>query len=265
MSALEIARRGWAQGSILDPRTLRSILENPDISQHAIGVVITHSCDLRHHSFENEPIIEILVGEPRDGIDALCVNGRHPRTIDIELRASSTSVAYRFEWKNSFRTSRDVLASIDPSGEISVPFESLGQLMGWWSRRVSRTAFPDTFNERLRHRKRQLKSWMGKAHPVVAEMRIRFEPLGEVLLGDRHQVQVLLLAQGDHENIPVAEELGRLARELEELLQNCGFAPFGEYDLVTYDFLEIISVAQHRDTLAFDIGDHLSESSTTTR
>lgn len=257
MDAKRIAEADWTQGSILDEQTLLQVyLSNPMLK--CIGVVLTHSCDLRHHSFDAEPHVEIAVLDPINALDPLCVSSRHPRYLHLNVLRKGKSEYFAASVPKIANINRRKLAEIRPSADMQLSRDQLESILRWRARRYLRAAQPDGLNEALSKREKQIKRWLARANIEVSEMRIRYDPAGELDFGENYQAQVLLLGRGNYQDVQLIGRLQKLARELEELLRECGIKPYGDFELVEIDFLDTISVIAYREFLPFDLGEHLS-------
>lgn len=254
MSVSDIASHGWVQGSVLNSSTLSTVLPELSIDATDIGVLITHSCDLRHHDFEAEPSVELALAKKISSCSTEYLNVRHPRILDLVLGSGE---CYRFRAKDIVYFDREMLARIKPTESIKIA-GALDQLLRWRSMRIIRLARPDAFNEAIRDQRRDLVRWLKKADAAVSEIRFRFDPKGEVHRGDQYQAQFILLASGTSGDLEKDEKLSRLASELSDILEICRIRPYGSYDRVTFGYLDEITVAAYREYLPFDMGDYLS-------
>ncbi len=256
MTVGDIASKGWLQGSVLDASSLREIFPDLAVQDQDVGVLITHSCDLRHQNVDAEPSVEVALGTRIASCSVEYQNVRHPRVLDV-LTASGE--AYRFQAKGLVSLPRLQLASFKPDGAIRLG-AALDVLLRWRGNRFLRVARPDAFNNALGLKRKELMSWLKKANAIVDEIRVRFDPRGELYSGQRYQAQFLLLSGGKPGDVERDTELSELALELSEILELCGIGAYGEYDRVAFGYLDEITVAEYREFIPFEMGDYLSVS-----
>lgn len=224
-----------------------------------MGIVLTHSCDLRHHDLTAEPVVEIAIAHRIEIADPMAEKSRNPRKLHLKVPGNPGPLVYELHAKDIQSIPRERFSGISC---LSKPLndESCEELLRWRARRYVRMARPDDLKKALDLKKKQITNWLKRANSTVSEMRIRFDPQGELAKeGERYQMEVLLLAKGSYSTIEDVEELDRLARALSEILESCGINSYGSIDRVSYDFLDTIKLSTYEEFIAFDIGDHLSD------
>lgn len=254
MAVSDIASNGWLQGSVMDASILRIVFPHIQVLDDDVGVLMTHSCDLRHHDIDAEPSVEIALGRRVANCSVEYQNVRNPRLLDV-LAASGE--AYHFAAKEISTFPRAKLAEFKPSTAVRLG-EGLEVLLRWRSNRFLRVARPDSFNRAIALKRKELVRWLKRANATVEEIRLRFDPPGELYSGQRYQAQFILLAGGKPGDVERDTELSRLSQELAVVLEHCGICPYGDHDMVTFGYLDEITVAEYREFIPFELGDHLT-------
>lgn len=258
--AEKIAHAGWEQGSIISAESLRKLSNSRTFEDSDLGVVLTQSCDLLHDCFKSEPSVELVIASSIEAVEKKYANARHPRIVDFHINGDK--LPCRVTAADLMTFPRNSLAEVTPSDKLKIGKADLYVLQEWRVNRFIRVARPDDFNVALNLQEKKLKQWVAKAHQEVAEIRFRFDPPSELGHGQRYQVQFFLLADGSPGDLKKVTILSKLAHDLDSLLEQCGFLPYGELDRVTFGYLDEITVAQYRETLAFEAGDHLTIAAT---
>lgn len=143
-----IRRNNWRQGAVVSasavPLQLSPLLDK-DKSHWA---VLSHDCDILHHDLENEThaeVIALAVNQLRDGN---LLYGKNPRRLQIQSHGADHCLEFH---ANSRRfIPRRCLADCHPDDALALSREQVQELASWIARRYVRTAFPDTFNNRIR-------------------------------------------------------------------------------------------------------------------
>lgn len=244
------------QGSLVDADLLRKLSDARSFSDSDVGIVLTQSCDLLHENFEAEPYVELAVASAIPETEKKYINARHPRVLDFSI--SGAQGGYRTTAADLLTIPREALALGAPSNRLSIGKTDFFTLQEWRVNRFLRVARPDSFNDALSMQRKKLAKWVDRANDIVEEIRFRFDPPGELAAGQRYQVQFYLLAGGSPGDVEKLTALSRLGHDLDSLPEQCGFLSYGEYDRVAIGYLDEMTVAQYRETLAFEAGDHLS-------
>ncbi|HAX97676.1 MAG TPA: hypothetical protein DCY12_01950, partial [Candidatus Atribacteria bacterium] len=102
------------------------------VSKGQAGVVVSHSCDLAHHIAENEPYVELLVGEPIQALDGNFTHGKHPRKLHLPIHLSGReNQAVEFvPWRRHI-VERQSLLENEPDRERYLLREEITVLAAW--------------------------------------------------------------------------------------------------------------------------------------
>jgi hypothetical protein len=171
LDAQSIERRGWRQWSCATPADTDQILKDAWSCRSAPLVegecllIVTQSCDLVHHCFENEPVVEAFRCEPL-GIDERpdgnLTAGKNPRTLLVSLEINGEDCWFRIRSNGRLFFPRSLLASLDPDSSILIGEPSIAIIQRWLINRIVRTAFPDAFNDRTKKARQKLEALLKK-------------------------------------------------------------------------------------------------------
>ncbi|UFP94871.1 hypothetical protein [Gloeobacter morelensis] len=154
-----IIELGWRQGSILSPDLVKEVLERcklgEKVGEQSLLIVVTHDCDLNNVSFDNEPFFEFLVAEERNlpREDGNLTWGKNPRKLQFTLEGR----VYEVSIHDRFKAPREMLLAGAPAPDKALASQLVRSICQWIAKRYSRAVFADTFNERLRPVKRDMK------------------------------------------------------------------------------------------------------------
>ena len=118
-------------------------------SEDNILVVISQDCDIVKAP-SCEPYIEFIYGKTINEIEGSCLNGKNSRKLILSDKKN-----YIFVIHDKFRVKKEkVLSIIEPLESIDqLQSDNLDILKKWISKRYTRAAFPDEFNNRLSNNK----------------------------------------------------------------------------------------------------------------
>jgi hypothetical protein len=139
----------WRQGSVLSAETLISLGLNSEAEENAIGVVISHDCDLAQ-GLEVEPALEIIVGKRVPRQDGNFSHAKNPRRGHFELTASDgEGVSIELFAPDKKFLQKANLEDYQPSKDLRFEPRQLAILQHWLAARYRRSAFSDEFEGRL--------------------------------------------------------------------------------------------------------------------
>jgi hypothetical protein len=238
-------------GSIVPHEALVAHL--PTADPEALYILLTQDCDILHHDYDAEPDVELHVARAITEPDGNLFHAKNPRRLQFSI-ASRT-----FEIKICERchAPRVCLVSHVPC-DLTLTEDDIRTIIGWTANRYLRSAFPDTFNQRLAAAKRSMKrieAALKRDGSVITGIFLRVDPPQEIAPEVRYQVIMRLTAREEVFEQPEPETR---ALELTELIRR-------EFDLI--DGIEIVdyalvseadfSLADLRSTLRWDY-DYLS-------
>lgn len=140
------------QGSFFTGKNVERILEQcidakPDsnhTSEEIITVALSQDCDIVREKTQ-EPFIEFISGTKIPVPNGNYQNGKNPRVLDIRIG----QIDYEFSIHDKFRVKKENLESLYLPAPEKLDLENLDILRKWVSKRYTRAAFPDNFNNRL--------------------------------------------------------------------------------------------------------------------
>jgi hypothetical protein len=144
-----IRRKGWRQGSIIsaDKNEVNSLEQmGLVLKDFTHWLLLSHDCDIVHHDFENEPYVEVIAAKMVNFSDGNLLHGKNPRR--LQLRMEDKWIELNVGTRRFIERQR--LTALIPDNNITIPPDAVQSLAGWVARRYVRTAFPDSFNNRLR-------------------------------------------------------------------------------------------------------------------
>ncbi|HEY3300617.1 MAG TPA: hypothetical protein VGJ90_07565 [Methylophilaceae bacterium] len=140
----------WLQGSVFDRSTHRALEKQLKfkIEDTDVCILITQSCNIVCDDFEKEPYVEVLVANKlSSNVDGNFTSSKSPRQLHFYMEIDNEKHAYEVYAKNKFNLPRQLLAQLQPSSSIKLV--DIKVMIAWIVARYDRTAFPDSFNERI--------------------------------------------------------------------------------------------------------------------
>lgn len=147
-----IKKTEWRQGVVVEGTQKDEVLSHVAESYGWIRdadtlVLFTHDCDLLNHTIDNEPFAEFFCTKNIAQVDPSLAYGKNPRKIHLKLHDSKClclSINHRI------RIDRTLLATLPlEKNPLRLPEPELTNLLHWISKKYSRPAFPDRFNDLL--------------------------------------------------------------------------------------------------------------------
>jgi len=194
--AESIKERGWRQWCCVASADLPWVRDGAAhvASEHGADeprlLVVSQSCDLVHHDYESEPVVETFLCEPLGPDhqpDGNFTAGKNPRTLLVQLIVAGTDHWFRLRSNGRALVPRHRLARIYPDPLVVVTDPAVRTLQRWILNRTIRTAFPDAFNDRTQKARGKLESRLKKAGAHLLGLYINLSPWDE-LPADRSYV-----------------------------------------------------------------------------
>lgn len=145
-----ILARSWVQGSAL-PQELSvnlGLLRAEEVNK--VWIVVSHDCDLIRPS-SIEPYVELVFASIDPPPNAGYRHAKSPRTLQLDALKSGETRVLQLSATTRKQVEKGMLAGWqpDPSFDIRSSQKTLALLRRWLSVRYNRSAYPDSFNERL--------------------------------------------------------------------------------------------------------------------
>ncbi len=229
----KIQENTWAQGVII-ANPLREALMvgyqfSGDIKDTDLLVLYTHDCDLINLNLEKEPCAEFFCVRKIESIDGNYAYGKNPRMLHLETGESKLE----FDINRTLKIDRSVLTkhALKLNGP-KIPRSKMVDVLNWLSKKYSRSAFPEEFNNILKQIPK-LDSGLTKIYetfPVILKIFFLINPDKEIEPSEKYNLRIYVLLKGisldedqniKDEIIPLFEELFRVKRLTTEV--ECGF------------------------------------------
>ena len=145
--ASAIRASGWQQGAIF-PRSLALYASEHgepsfELKTNDLIIVISQTCDVVYRNFSAEPFVEFILASPTLSQGDFRW-GKSPRRYHLELEGLGS---FEVNAHNKSRLPRKILLKYSPNGTLAG--KQLDQFVRWIALRYARSAFPDTFNDRV--------------------------------------------------------------------------------------------------------------------
>lgn len=199
----KIRSRGWRQGSFLPSEFLMEVRDQDEgvaSEKQCVGIVISQDCDLVHHSFDAEPFAEAVIGEQVDKLGGNYVHVKNPRCLHVSIStATGQKMAIEFKSKNRIQFDRTMLSNTSPTTEFSVDKDTVSNIAYWISRRYTRPAFPDAFNERVKGLESALSSAFNnnEAHKSIVGIWLSLSSYSELAEDEMYEVKVCVVVKDE--------------------------------------------------------------------
>lgn len=209
----------WRQGHVLCSAACAALgLKDGAHPEATCVVVIGHDCDLANDNLDAEPSVEVIVGRLVNKANGNFTWGKAPRTLHLEMLRDGHSVAVELVATAKEEPPKGVLAQFVPDTAFELDATQLGVLRSWLGARYNRTAFPDTFVDRMKATKadtRLAKLIEPKGNLVSfvyfvlddGEMRERDE-------GDPYELSIVLVHRPGDDPDDAADQADTLAEEI---------------------------------------------------
>ena len=195
----------WRQGIIVEDRQKTAVLSHvneyyPWIANAEALVLFSQDCDLLNPSLENEPFAEFFCVTYIPEVNPSLAYGKNPREIHLRINDSQ---CMRLSINHRIRIDRAFLVSITPDHEpLRIPNGNLKMLLSWLSKKYSRPAFPDRFNDLLAQIPKLDKKLLALNASFTTIKRLLFflEPNTEIGANQRYLLSVKVLLDGRFAN-----------------------------------------------------------------
>jgi hypothetical protein len=151
LGAESFGQLGWRQGYVLPLRLVHTLKEQEklpsNITDQDLLIIVSHDCDLNNPRFEAEPNVELLLARPSVIRNGSYFEGKNPRRYQF---LSSSNQVYEVSVHDRFTILRSLLLEYKPDLERHLEHEVARQICLWLSKRYFRSAFPNSFNERIK-------------------------------------------------------------------------------------------------------------------
>ncbi|MBM4090961.1 MAG: hypothetical protein FJ276_16290, partial [Planctomycetes bacterium] len=231
----KIKEDGWRQGSAL-PSDLVDSLSREGLLQSAhsrddLLIVLSHHCDVTSSSLAAEPFVELLSLKLVSKRDGNLDWGKNPRRYQFVDSRTSPLLIYEVSVHDRVLVPRDRLLGYKPDSARAIDDETRSRLCRWVAARYTRSAFPDSFNERV--------------GPAVEQIRPLFKRAGHLLTGvyllvvddelpEGESYRILLIAtmlDEDYRDASARASAQELLDRVEAIMHDCDGVDIGLTEL----------------------------------
>jgi len=191
----------WRQGIVVEDRQKIAVLSHvneyyPWIANADALVLFSQDCDLLNPSLENEPFAEFFCVTYIPEMNPSLAYGKNPREIHLRINDSQ---CIHLSINHRIRIDRALLVGMSPDHDpLRIPSGNLKMLLSWLSKKYSRPAFPDRFNELLAQIPKLDKKLQELNQSFITIKRLFFmiDPNTEIAEGQSYLLTVKVLLDG---------------------------------------------------------------------
>lgn len=153
----------WRQGQVIASNLV------PALEEGRIAVIITHDCDIPHHSLSE---VEYIAGLPVEKADKQFQRSRHARQLHIDFETRSGQVqCIQLQHQHTAYCPKSILDKSEPDENFRLSDEEKRSLKQWLVAKYGRPAYPNEFENRL------------KSAGVERKLRKKVEKVSQFLTG----------------------------------------------------------------------------------
>lgn len=147
MSAAWTRDMPWRQGAIFPGDAVQALgLQGKGSPDHVLCVmVISHDCDLANDNLDQEPNVEVIVGQRLEKGEGNYYWSKSPRTLHIDALCNGLEFVIELVATERCFVKKVDLAQFSPDDSWDIPSQSCSALRAWLAVRYNRSAFPDGF------------------------------------------------------------------------------------------------------------------------
>lgn len=221
--SMEILKKnGWRQGCIVPEHLSRELLSHGIPSDADAVIVVSHDCDVTHHSLDSEPYVEVLIARRVEQLNGAFTDGKNPRKLHFEV-VFSENVLQPMEAcaHDRILVPRRLFMRSSPDGNRSCSSKTIEQIGDWLSRRYNRVALPDNFNDRLKPVQSKIKKLMKEGGVEISGLYLSLN-LAELPDSENYQIAVIATMRMEDCEIPTKREQAELVLgQIETIVSEC--------------------------------------------
>jgi len=249
-----IERRGWRQWSFLNHADIAAIREGDrfgpagDTSDTTRLLIVSQDCDLVHHSYDNEPLVEAYICEPlspQAKVDGNLTAAKNPRDLIVPFLVDGDRRWFHLQANGKTVFRRHALESLAPDRSVAVPAESVAILQRWLVNRIFRTAFPSAFNERTATARKQMGRLLKQGGARLLGLYINLKPWEELPAEEDYSVDLIGLVAEDLD-LSHRESLERLLGEIALGFERASGIRLTDYRILSDDEFPLSLLRTHR-------------------
>lgn len=188
---------GWKQGALIEaiPDDRFKALAHINLEETDQFLVISQTCDLVNPDFEAEPYCEVLRLKPQDEEPTPDTSGgKNSRVLEFSSAIEGEHRFYQVLPFERFFVHRDLLLEFAPDKYVEE--EAIELVSAWLTKRLIRTAFPDTFDRRWKNRRKQIENII-KRLERVRDIYLKIEPFSELEDDQEYALEITLLMNAE--------------------------------------------------------------------
>ncbi len=191
----QIKQLGWRQGSILPSELFPQvgIATNLEFCEgKAYPIVISQDCDVVHHSYSDEPFIEIIRAASVEQPDGSLQDAKSYRKLHLKLFATDSYKPFQLSIHERGLIDRRLLEKCGPSKDLTVLPDDIKLLANWIAQRYRRDSFPDEFMRRISEKKgkKRFKKLLEEQGLLITGIFLLLNSSGELTIGTPYKVTV---------------------------------------------------------------------------
>ena len=214
----------WRQGDVVSAADLCQLVGEIQRPDQAIGVVISHDCDLTNTA-EKEPHVELIIARP---IERLGQNAhaKNARLLHLQYLKDNLPRCFELSATEKFTVSKAEILALIPAQEFKLSNPDRYTLRRWLAARYDRQAFPENFARRLKQRVSGRKTLADAIATVLDEAGVHIRALyfdldkGEELErgpADPYRLGIVVLHIGNGEDEAAYVAAERVATAIEKI------------------------------------------------
>ncbi|MBK5201588.1 MAG: hypothetical protein JJE21_08675 [Spirochaetaceae bacterium] len=144
-----IQKNNWKQGVIIEDLLKTEIITGTQFYEHIKDsdalILYTQDCDLINLDLAKEPYVEFFCVKKIPSINKNYLFGKNPRKMHLELFNDSF---FEFDINKRLKIDRSILVDIPlEANNPIVSRRKMDMVLDWFSKKYTRPAFPNEFNE----------------------------------------------------------------------------------------------------------------------
>ncbi|MDR2169212.1 MAG: hypothetical protein LBP59_03630 [Planctomycetaceae bacterium] len=224
----KIKENNWRQGDIFPQEAVEKIAEKlslPIDSKDWRIIVVSQSCDICYHKQDDELWIEVLLARLIDKQDNAAIQGRRQRCYHLEIYDKTTETKNWFDANinDRYKIDRNLCADYKPSPQWIIDPKEIRSIIQWIAYRYIRIALPDAFNNRIRHKKNDLKKLLKNNNSqYISGIYINLQPKRELSPNETYNVKIIgaIPKQYYNDQLKRKDALNHIL-ELEKIISDC--------------------------------------------
>lgn len=196
----KIQKNNWKQGVIIENPLMEQIISETQFYDHIkdsdLLILYTQDCDLINSCLEKEPFVEFFCVKKVGSINHDFAFGKNPRKIHLKVNDGSI---YEFDINKRVKIDRRDLVNIPLEAENPIiPRREMDIVLGWFSKKYSRPAFPDAFNKIIKDIPKidRKLTKINIDFPMIKRLFFSLDPEREIDSTEKYSLDIYILLDG---------------------------------------------------------------------